>query len=135
MFNNYKKISLVLFILVIFLILTDSSFEKYSRKSLSNLFNITIEEGENISSNAPETFFGFLEDSRNYSVNFLDKQANNFEVLKNSEKSFLSWFFLLISLFFSLLGFLFGYIIIFYPLLILIIYFIWTSRIFRRNDF
>jgi hypothetical protein len=116
--------------------MTDTGFEKETKRSLWGLFNVTVEEGTDLSANAPTNMLNIFENGRVGLYNILYKQSENLKNMSVLANGPLSNVWYVVSLFLSLLGFATGYVIIFYPIIIILLYYFFTSRLFRpKYDF
>ena len=132
---NYKRLAFIFIILSFLLIISDSTAEKQARKGLLSLVNIVVEEGSDVSSTAPSSFLDSMESGRIGLYNFLDKQAFVVDVKSREKKGFLSGLFTVLYFIIQFLKFISNYIITFYPVVLILIYSLLTSRLFKRNDY
>ncbi len=131
---NYKRLTFIFILISFLLVITDTTVEKQVRKSLLSLANIVVEESTDVGNTAPASFLDSMETGRVAFANFLDTQGNN-AIFKSKEKTgVLSIIFSFLSYLAQFLEFICSYVITFYPMLILLLYFFLTSRLFRRND-
>jgi hypothetical protein len=136
MYDNYKRISFLLGLISLSLIATDSNVEKTLQKSLLSLFNIGMAESSELSATAPTSLLNIFENVRNGLIDNISEGMNFLVNMQASNESPVSTLYWILGLFLTLFKFLVSYIFIFYPLIILIFYFLFTSRLFRsRYDY
>ena len=132
---NYKRLTFIFILLSFLLTVSDTQIEKQAKKSLLSFVNIVVEEGSEVSENAPGSFLDSMESGRASLYNFLDRQGDEMSAKAKGAKSVLSTIFTVLSFLFELLKFVCGYVITFYPAILALLYLFFTSRFFRRNDY
>ncbi len=132
---NYKRLTFIFALLTIFLLATDTSIEKQLRKSLLSLFDIVVEEGSQVSDSAPSSFIDVVEDTRIGTYNFLNSSGNQLTSKTSSSKGVVSLFLNIFAYIVLLLKFIANYVITFYPFIIFLLYFFFTSRFFKKDEF
>jgi len=132
---NYKRLTFVFILLSFLLTVSDTAMEKQAKKSLLSFVNIVVEEGSEVGESAPASFLDSMENGRIGLYNFFDRQADTMNDKSKTAKSFLAALFSILYYLFEFFKFLSGYVITFYPVLILLLYLFFTSRFFRRNDY
>jgi hypothetical protein len=133
MYDNYKRISFMLGLTSLALIVTDSSVEKTLQKNLLSLLNIGVAETSELSASGPTSLLNIFENLRVGIVNYIFDGVNMLQNLEANSASPLSTVYYVASLFLILIKFLASYIFIFYPLIIILFYFLFTSRLFRNR--
>lgn len=132
---NYKRLTFIFIFLSFLLTVTDTQMERQARKSLLSLMNIVVEEGSVVGETAPSSFLDSMEAGRISLYNFLDNQANTMEEKSKNNKGFLVFIFSILSYLFDSLKFICGYVITFYPFILVLLYFFFTSRFFKRDNY
>lgn len=132
---NYKRLTFIFIFLSFLLTVSDSVVEKQAKKGLLSFVNIVVEEGVEVGENAPSSFLESMEHGRISLYNFLDKQSDFMKNKSVTSKNLLSTIFIILSYLFEFLKFFCGYVITFYPAIITLLYFFFTSRFFKRNDY
>lgn len=132
---NYKRLTFIFLFTTVFLLATDTLVEKQLRKNLLSLFDIVVEEGSQVSDSAPRSFIDTIEDTRIATYNFLNHFGNQLTEKASESKGILSLLLNIFAYFILLLKFIANYVITFYPFLVFILYFFFTSRFFRKDEF
>lgn len=130
---NTRQITFFLFILLGFFILTDSTFEKSLKTRLWSFWGTTVSESSEIGSTAPNSIIDIIESGRVSFVDFVASQNGNvLEKLKTTQGP-VSIALYILSIILQLIKFLASFVIIFYPIVVIVLYFFFTSRLFRNK--
>lgn len=109
--------------------------ERQARRSLLSLANIVVEEGSVVSETAPSSFLDILETGRLGIYSFLDRQDDVIDMKANSSSGTVSILLTIAYYIILAIKFICGYVITFYPFIILFLYLFLTSRIFKKDEF
>ncbi len=130
---NSRQITLLLFILLGFFVLTDTGFEKSLKTRLWSFWGTTVSESSEIGSTAPTSVMDAIESGRISFVDFVASQNGSIlEKLKTTQGP-ISVALYILSIVLQLIRFLSSFVIIFYPIVLIILYFIFTSRLFKNK--
>lgn len=132
---NYKRLTFILLLVSFLLIITDSAMERQARRSLLSLANIVVEEGSSVTETAPSSFLDILETGRLGIYSFLDRQDDAIGTKADMSSGYLSVLLTIAYYIILVIKFICGYVITFYPFLILFLYLFLTSRIFKKDEF
>ncbi len=132
---NYKRLTFILLLVSFLLIITDSAMERQARRSLLSLANIVVEEGSSVTETAPSSFLDILETGRLGIYSFLDRQDDAISTKADMSSGYLSVLLTIAYYIILVIKFICGYVITFYPFLILFLYLFLTSRIFKKDEF
>ncbi len=133
MFKNYKKISFLFAIIAIFLLLTDSREERISRNSLLSLVNIKTTEDAKINTKVERSFFEILESGRVSTSKFLTEQSTFIDKNAKGSEGLINYAWKLAYYIIYLLQGAAAYSIIFYPSIMVLFFFLWTSRFLKDS--
>jgi hypothetical protein len=130
---NSRQITFLLFVLLGFFVLTDSSFEKSLKTKLWSFWGTTVSESTEIGSTAPSSIVEAIESGRISFVDFVASQNGNvLEKIKTS-KGPMGIALYILSIILQLIKFLASFVIIFYPIILIMFYFLFTSSLFRNK--
>ena len=132
---NYKRLTFILLFITVFLLSTDTQAERQMRKSLLSLFDIVVEESSQVSDSAPSSFLETCENTRMAIYSFLQHSGNDLEEKSEKNKGIFSFGLTIAAYIVLMFKFLSAYVITFYPFIILIFYFFFTSPFFKKDDF
>jgi len=132
---NYKRFTFILLFLTVFLLASDTLAERQLRKSLLSFFDIVVEEGGQVSDSAPSSFLEVAENTRMSTYNFLNTGAQSLDKRADENRGIISLLLTIGAYILFVLQYISKYIITFYPFIILIFYFFFTSRFFKKDDF
>ncbi len=132
---NYKRLSFILSVVLIYFVLTDTYFERQIKNSAWNLIGIATDEGQQVASDAPTSFIDTIESGRKNFASFINSSSERLNVIKSNSRNGLSYIYSFFIIILNLIYYLSSYIITFYPLIALIIYYILTSRLFKKDDY
>ncbi len=132
---NYKRLTFIFLFTTLFFLSTDTLMERQLRKNLLSLFDIVVEEGSQVSDSAPRSFIDTIEDTRIATYNFLNHSGNQLTEKAAENKGILSLLLNIFAYLILLFKFIANYVITFYPFIIFLLYFFFTSRFFRKDDF
>lgn len=121
--------------LTVFLLASDTLAERQLRKSLLSFFDIVVEEGGQVSDSAPSSFLEVAENTRMSTYNFLNTGAQSLDKRADENRGIISLLLTIGAYILFVLQYISKYIITFYPFIILIFYFFFTSRFFKKDDF
>jgi predicted PurR-regulated permease PerM len=132
---NYKRLTFIFLLLSMTLVVTDSSLERQARKALLSLGNVVVEEGSEVTGQAPGSILDTFEAGRLNLAKFFDTQADTMNEKAHKSKNFLGILFSILEYLFLGLKYLASYVITFYPFVIYLFYIFFTSRFFKKDEF
>ncbi len=132
---NYKRLAFILSILLAYFILTDTFFERQIKNSAWSLIGIASDEGQQVASDAPTSFIDTLEVGRIGFAKFVLTSKEKIATISSNSKNPLTYLYTFFILFLNFVYYLSSYIITFYPILILLLYYILTSRMFKKDNY
>jgi hypothetical protein len=123
--RNYKQISFILGVIAFLLLVTDTSTEMSIKQSFWGL----------LGSSEPSSVVGILDTLQLFLLTQVGNLSGYLAQLAQGAAGYMGVVYTILGYVLSLLSFIIKNSVIFYLSLAVVVYYIYTSRLFKRNDF